>query len=188
MWKARNSSSRYAMRFLVFLDVRIIYIIIISWGCMMYDGHPSPWYVLVHGLSDSVHNYVGMAMVLRRAATAALGWFRRRLLMCVLFDDVRSMIRWCGFYIPRQRIGIDAHVPTVLDCRCNPMYRCVGWMDVYHLFDDVNFVADGNGWCTWCVLSSMFAIFCRRGTEFYFIWWGSAAPGATDNSLSLLDS
>ena len=29
----------------------------------MYDGCPSPSFLLVHGLSDSVHNYVDMAMV-----------------------------------------------------------------------------------------------------------------------------
>jgi len=61
MWKARNSSSRYyAMRFLVVL-MFVLYILLFLED--VYDGYPSPSFLLVHGLSDSVHKYVDMAMV-----------------------------------------------------------------------------------------------------------------------------
>jgi len=47
VWKARKSSSRYAMRFLICLDVRIILLLFLEDA--MYDGYPSPSYLLVHG-------------------------------------------------------------------------------------------------------------------------------------------
>ena len=159
MWKARNSSSRFAMRFLIFLDVRIIYIII-SWGCIRW---------LPITLVCVVHNDVcfvcvlGLAMVygelqrLRSDGSSTVVVDSNRMMMYRLMD-VDSWI-WS---INGDRSMCTCHVlsmqPWFLS-NCSVVW-CIGSM--VRIFC----CCDGDEWCTWRVLSSMFAIFCRRGTEF----------------------
>ena len=100
----RRGNRRLALRwgswfFLMF----VLYIIIISWGCMMYDGYTSPWFVS-YTTTYVVYVYSGW-----RWYTASCNGCARMVSStavddCSIDDDVRSMIRCVGFYIPRQRI------------------------------------------------------------------------------------
>ena len=160
MWKARNSSSRYAMRF-DFSWCSYCYILLFLED--VYDGYPSPSFLLVHGLSDSVHNSEGMAMVYGEL---------QRMRSDVFVDGCWWFDGWCVSwwtltvgYDPLMAIEVCAPAMCLRwDRGCVELSRwmCIGSM--VRLF-----VADGDGWCTWRVLSSMFAIFCRRGTEFYLV-------------------
>ena len=160
MWKARNSSSRFAMRFLIFLDVRIIYIII-SWGCIRW---------LPITLVCVVHNDVCFVCVLGLAMVyGELQRLRSDGSSRVVVDLNRMSIVWWTLtvgYDPFMVIEVCAPAMCFrcgLDfCRIVPLddvsvrwfeFLLLRWRWMMHMtcafFDVCNFLSTGHGVFSW---------------------------------------
>ena len=100
---------------------------------------------------------------IRRAATAALGWFVDGCCWFESDDDVSFDGRWQLDMI-HLWWSKYVHLPCAFDAALI-FVELFRWM-MYRFDGSIFCCCDGDGWCTWSVLSSMFAIFCRRGTEF----------------------